>query len=118
MLATLDIRNRLRDRLRDLGISAATFAGLVGLSDGQMSDFMRGKRSFGNERENEMLQLLDEVIQYRDALLPFQLPLNDVGLMRRLIEHFRKNEITPGQVNEYITALVGSEQWFWFYFGW
>lgn len=107
MTASLDAINRIRERRAALGVSSAFLARLGGVSAAAMSDYLRGLKRLGNEKELDLLNLTHALALYIEALRPLKLPLDDAIEVERLLRHFRESGTTPQQLLETVSKLVG-----------
>jgi transcriptional regulator with XRE-family HTH domain len=86
--ATLSAENRIRERMKLLGISAAFLAALSGVEATRLSLAFRGVRDLSNEDANALLALTADLVELSEAVKPLALP-EDVPGMKRIVEHLR-----------------------------
>lgn len=86
--ATLSAENRIRERMKLLGLSAAFVAALSGVEATRLSLAFRGVRDLSNEDANTLLVLTSDLVELSEAIKPLSLP-NDVPGMKRVLDSLR-----------------------------
>jgi len=83
--ATLSAENRIRERMKLLGLSAAFVAALSGVDATRLSLAFRGIRDLSNDDAGTLLALTHNLIELSEAVKPLALP-NDVPGMKRVMK--------------------------------
>jgi hypothetical protein len=82
--ATLSVENRIRERMKVLGISASFLAALGRVEVSKLSLAFRGIKQFSNEDGNRLLAITDELVGIAEAVKPLALPSNVPDMQRVL----------------------------------
>ncbi|SRR6266699_3642290 len=99
--ATFSARARLRARKDDLGISVAFLATLIGTSKNRLNEYFVGNLRFSTQEENALLEITNQLLDFKEALAPFCLPLSDGATAKALLKHLE------GTTPERVRAIVG-----------
>lgn len=101
---------RLRQRQADLRFSGAFLAALVDILPSQLSNAYRGLKALDNNVATELLEITQYLLEVRDALAAFSLPLMNSNDTRILINHLRSRGVTPEKIRETVTALPAGNE--------
>jgi transcriptional regulator with XRE-family HTH domain len=86
--ATLSAENRIRERMKLLGLSAAFMAAISGVEATRLSLAFRGIRDLSNDDAKTLLDLTTDLVELSEAVKPLALP-DDVPGMARVLKHLR-----------------------------
>jgi hypothetical protein len=110
MPATFSAENRLNERMKILGVSAAFIAALGRVLPSVLSDAFRGNRALSNEKATELLLVTSRLIELVDAVKPLQLPLKNAADTIRILDHLEHEGIDAPTVRTKISALFSQDQ--------
>lgn len=100
--ASLDVHSRLRDGLRELGCSPASFAAIAGISQDKISRAFRGVTPFSNIEGVRLERVLKEMRELRDSgKRPVWTNVNDIRealKARRAVKRELKEAFSPENV--------------------
>ena len=100
--ATLSAENRIRERMKLLGLSAAFVAALSGVEATRLSLAFRGIRDLSNDDAEKLLSLTLNLVELSEAVKPLALP-DDVPGMARVLKAL--NEQSTEAIRAKISAL-------------
>jgi len=100
--ATLSAENRIRERMKLLGLSAAFVAALSGVEATRLSLAFRGIRDLSNDDAMKLLLLTENLVELSEAVRPLALP-SDVPGMARVLKVFEGQD--PEAIRTKISAL-------------
>jgi hypothetical protein len=89
--------------LRDLGVSNAFTAVLVGIEESRLSRALRLLRPLSNEEGLRLIQTLQRLVELRDAMRPLCIDLRDPAQARKTLDAFEGLDST--QVRERVSEL-------------
>jgi hypothetical protein len=94
--ATLSAENRIRERMQELGISAAFLSAISGVEATRLSLAFRGVRDLKHGDAEKLLSVTEALLSLAAAAKPFALPDN-VPDMLRVLNHLRGRSDEVGE---------------------
>ena len=102
MLTTRMIR--IKNQLRNAGISTFVLADMAGVSPSELSSALRDLTHLGDDKEAKLLTMVVLVNKYREALLPLRLPYGSYDLCALI-----NSNIEPADVGRMVSFILGRE---------